>query len=75
MLRHAGPVRPTATVAIGMLGAAALAATGLTLFHPLDTSLMVLIWHGGTIALLVGLATLANRRLFAVVSLCRSTFR
>ena len=72
MLRYAGPVPPTATIATGMLAAAALAATGLTLFHPLDASIMVLIWHGGTIALLVGLATLANWRLFALVSPDRS---
>lgn len=67
MLRHAGQIRPTASIAAGMLATTALAATGLTLFHPLDTSIMVLIWHGGTIVLLVGIATLANRRLFALV--------
>lgn len=67
MLRHAGPIRPLATVATGMFATTALAATGLTLYHPLSTSIMVLIWHGGTIALLVGLTTLANRWLFALV--------
>lgn len=66
MLRFAGPVRPTATIATGMLAASALASCGLSLFHPLDATLMVLVWHGGSIALLVGLATLFNRRLFAL---------
>jgi len=66
MLRFAGPVRPTATIATGMLAASALASCGLSLFHPLDATLMVLVWHGGSIALLVGLATLFNRPLFAL---------
>lgn len=68
MMRYAGPVRPTATIVTGMLATGALAATGLTLFHPLEASIMVLIWHGGTIALLVGLATLFNRRLFTLIA-------
>jgi hypothetical protein len=68
MLRYAGSVRPTATIATGTLATTALAATGLTLYHPLDTSIMVLIWHGGTIALLVGLATVARHPIFALVT-------
>ncbi|WP_225769707.1 NrsF family protein [Inquilinus sp. Marseille-Q2685] len=73
MLRHAGHVRPVATIATGMFATTALAATGLTLYHPLDTSIMVLIWHGGTIALLVGLTTLASRRLFALAGVASPT--
>ncbi|WP_342235433.1 DUF1109 domain-containing protein [Inquilinus sp. OTU3971] len=66
MLRFAGPVRPTATIVTGMLAASALVSCGVSLFHPLDTTIMVLIWHGGSIALLVGLARLFNRPLFAL---------
>ncbi len=58
MVRHGGWVRPGLTLTLGMLSTAALAATGLSLFHPLDTSLMILIWHGGTTLLLIGLAAL-----------------
>ncbi|MGK9231400.1 DUF1109 domain-containing protein [Inquilinus limosus] len=68
MLRHAAPVRSTATIVTGMLAASALVSCGVSLFHPLDTTLMILIWHGGSIALLVGLAKLFSRRLFDLIA-------
>ena len=55
MLRKAAPLAPSRTLAMGALAAAALASAGLELFHHLQTSTMVLIWHLGT----VGLVTLA----------------
>ena len=58
MVRHAAWIRPGLTLTLGMLSTAALVAAGLSLFHPLDTSLMILIWHGGSTLLLVGLSTL-----------------
>lgn len=58
MVRHAAWVRPGPTLVLGMLSTAAFAATGLSLLHDLDTSLMILIWHGGTVALLLGLSAL-----------------
>jgi hypothetical protein len=66
MLRLAGPVRPVPTIASGMLAAAALSACGVSMFHGDEATLMVLIWHGGAVALLVGLGTLLNRRLFGL---------
>jgi hypothetical protein len=66
MLRLAGPVRPVATIASGMLAASALSACGVSMFHGDEATLMVLVWHGGAVALLVGLGTLLNRRLFGL---------
>lgn len=66
MLRLAGPVRPVATIASGLLAASALSACGVSMFHGDEATLMVLIWHGGAVALLVGLGTLLNRRLFGL---------
>lgn len=53
MLRHAATIRPNATAAAAALAAAALASTGLTLFHDLDSSIMVLVWHGVPVTLVV----------------------
>lgn len=66
MLRLAGPVRPVATIASGMLAASALSACAVDMFHGDEATLMVLLWHGGAVALLVGLGTLFNRRLFGL---------
>ena len=66
MLRLAGSVRPVATIASAMLAASALSACGVSMFHGDEATLMVLVWHGGAVALLVGLGTLLNRRLFGL---------
>lgn len=50
MLRKAAPLAPARTLAMGALAAAAFASAGLELFHHLQTSTMVLIWHLGTVA-------------------------
>jgi len=52
MLRHAARIRPGETAFLAGLASASLAAALLTLFHDLDTSLMVLVWHGSAITLL-----------------------
>ncbi|MBL8831966.1 MAG: DUF1109 family protein [Rhodospirillales bacterium] len=59
MLRRGAPLMPAGTLAMGALAAASAGSAGLELFHHLQTSTMVLIWHLGTVALvaLVGLAT------------------
>lgn len=54
MIRYAAPLRPIAATLSGSLAVAALAAAGLSLFHELDSSLMILMWNLGTTALLVG---------------------
>ncbi len=58
MVRHAAWIRPGPTLVLGMLSTAAFAATGLSLLHDLDTSLMIMIWHGGAILVLLGLSAL-----------------
>lgn len=52
-LRHAEAAWPLETITVGALGTAALSAAGLSLYHDLDASIMILIWHGGTTALIV----------------------
>jgi hypothetical protein len=68
MLRRAAPLMPAGTLAMGALAAASAGSAGLELFHHLQTSTMVLIWHLGTVLLvaLVGLAT--GRRALALPS-------
>ncbi|HVJ40051.1 MAG TPA: NrsF family protein [Dongiaceae bacterium] len=58
MVRHAAWIRPGPTLVLGMLSTAAFAATGLSLLHDLDTSMMIMIWHGGAVAILLGLSAL-----------------
>lgn len=53
MTRHSAAIRPNLTALHAGLGVAALSAAALTLFHPLNASIMVLIWHGLAIALVV----------------------
>lgn len=61
LLRHAILVRPALTAATAGLAVAALASAALELFHHLDTRLMVLIWHVGSVLLVIGLSTWAAR--------------
>jgi hypothetical protein len=58
MLRRGAPLYPHLAVALGGLAAAALGNVGLRLFHPVDASLMVLVWQFGSVALLACLAGL-----------------
>jgi hypothetical protein len=64
MLRRGAPLMPVATAALGALGAAGLGNVGLRLFHPQDSSIMILVWQIGTIFLLMVLAGLAGRHIF-----------
>jgi hypothetical protein len=56
MTRHAAPLRPGPVAALGGLAAAAIGSVGLSLVHHLDAAAMVLIWHGGSVALVSALA-------------------
>ena len=67
MLRRAAPLMPAGTLAMGALAAAAGSA-GLELFHHLQTSTMVLIWHLGTVTLVVLIGLAAGRRALALPS-------
>jgi hypothetical protein len=64
MVRHAGLGRPRATALLGALSVSALASAGVTLFHELDTALMVLVWHMGTVGALTLVSWLGGERLF-----------
>jgi hypothetical protein len=63
MVRHAGPIRPSLTATMGALAVAALAASGLSLYHHVDAAIMILIWHIGTIAIVVAVGHLAGPQL------------
>jgi hypothetical protein len=79
-VRYAGLVRPGATALLGGLAVASLGSAGLSLFHHVDTALMILVWHGAAIVLVVCLSWGLSDRLFAwigpgagpAVSLARS---
>lgn len=53
VLRHAGPVRPLPIQLLGAVGSASLVSAALSLLHPLDTAVLILLWHGLALALVV----------------------
>ena len=61
LLRHAAALRPLPTAFFGALAVAALASAAMELFHAPGSALTVLVWHGGTVALL-GFSFLAGSR-------------
>ncbi len=65
LLRHAGRVRPGPVLLLGGLASAALCSAGLSLFHHLDAAVMILLWHGGAMALLVLAGALLGRPLLS----------
>jgi hypothetical protein len=52
MLRRGAPLHPRATLVLAALAVAALGNFGMRLFHPGDASLLVLLWHFGSVAVL-----------------------
>ena len=60
MIRHAGPIRPIQSMVCAGLGAAALSAAGLSLFHDLEASWLVLIWHGSALLTILALSALSG---------------
>ena len=68
MLRHTARLRPTIVAMTGGLASAGLAAVALSLFHEIGASFLVLLWNFGTAALIVALAGVFGRGLFARVS-------
>lgn len=62
MLRHAARLHPTMVGMMGGLAIAGIAATALSLLHPLDATIMVLVWNLGTAALIVMLGGVLGRR-------------
>lgn len=67
MVRHAALTRPVEVAALAGLAASALAALGLALVHHLDAAAMVLVWHGGSVALSVWVARRWGARALAAM--------
>ncbi len=64
MLRHGAPLAPVPVAMASALAVSALTATALSLFHPLDATLMILVWHFGVAAMLLAASARFGRRLF-----------
>jgi hypothetical protein len=62
MLRRGAPLTPRVTAALGALAAAGLGNLGICLFHPHSSSLVLLVWHCGTVLALAALAGAAGAR-------------
>lgn len=56
MLRRGAPLFPRATLALAGLAVGALAQAGMQVYHVGDISLMVLVWHLGSVAALAAVA-------------------
>ena len=61
MLRKGAPLRPSWTLALAALAAAAIGNFALRLFHMQDAALMVLVWQVGAVALIAAIAGLCGR--------------
>lgn len=61
MLRKGAPLRPSWTLALAALAAAAIGNFALRLFHTQDAALMVLVWQVGAVTLIAGIAGLCGR--------------
>lgn len=65
MLRHAAPLRPVAVAMTGGLAISGIAAAGLSIFHNIDATVMVLMWNLGTVSIITALGGAFGRRMFA----------
>lgn len=68
MLRYVALLRSAAAAIAASLAVAAVAATALSLFHPLDASVMILLWNLGTAAVFVALGSAFWERMFSWVA-------
>lgn len=68
MLRYAAPLRPTGVILTGSLAVAAIAATGLSLFHELDATIMILMWNIGTAVVSISLGGVFGKKMFSWVT-------
>jgi hypothetical protein len=63
MLRRGAPLTPRLSAALGGLAAAGMGNVVMRLVHPPDVSVLVLVWHVGTVSVLVALASAVGLRL------------
>ncbi|HXY59771.1 MAG TPA: DUF1109 domain-containing protein [Methylocystis sp.] len=61
LIRRGAPLAPFAITGCAALAAAALSAAALRLFHDQDSSVTVLVWQFGSVALLTGLEAMFGR--------------
>jgi hypothetical protein len=61
MLRRGAPLLPRATTAAAALAVASLASLGMCVAQPHERDIIVLVWHGATIAAISVLAAIAGR--------------
>ncbi|MGX6571273.1 NrsF family protein [Cupriavidus necator] len=66
MLRYVARLSPAPVAMCAGLAVAAMAATSLLLIHPLDASVMVLLWNLGVALLFVGAGSLFGRPIASV---------
>jgi hypothetical protein len=64
MLRRGAPLTPHLTALLGALAAAGLANAGVRIVHPEDVSIMLLVWHAGSVMALSAIAGAAGRYFF-----------
>lgn len=69
MLRHAARLRPAAATMMGSLAVAALSATALLVFHPLDATVMILVWNLGSAGIVVALGGVFGRSVLSRIAL------
>lgn len=67
MLRHVARLSPAPVAMCGSLAVAALTAAALAILHPLDATVMILIWNIGIALLFVGISGRYGDRLFGWV--------
>jgi hypothetical protein len=65
---HASAIGNLTMPLTGSLAIAAITATALSLFHPLDATVMILLWNLGTAVIFIGLAGAFRRRMFSWVA-------
>jgi len=68
MLRYVARLSPTPVAMTGSLAVAAMTAAALSLFHPLDATVMILFWNFGVTALFLVLSGLYGKRLLEWVA-------
>jgi hypothetical protein len=62
MLRHAALFQPVLVTLFGSLAVSAMTSTALSMFHPLDATVMILGWNLGISVLFVAVAVVFGRR-------------
>jgi hypothetical protein len=69
MLRHAARLAPTPIAMMASLAVAAMTAVALSLFHPIDATVMILMWNFGVAVIFLIVSGFGGRRLFGWVAL------